>query len=168
MWLCRVTQVRFARFWERLCPILGADLEAASSAASRNCLTGHGVKGSGAGCVLPSKGRSFAQRSQCLSDIRSQTAPRRYSPDRSGTARASSATRCSFVAVVSRIDSRHDHRQAPGPFRRRPATVANLDSPMDRHSVFPGKLLAGLAGEHGGDVRRARIGPGQQATSDGW
>ena len=69
MWSCRLTQVRFARFWERQCPILGADLEAAPGAASRNCLTGRGVKGPGAGCALPSEGRSFAQRSRCLSDI---------------------------------------------------------------------------------------------------
>ena len=69
MWSCRLTLVRFARFWERQCPILGADLEDAPSEASRNCLTGRGVKGSGAGCPLPSEGRSFAQRSQCLSDI---------------------------------------------------------------------------------------------------
>jgi len=68
MWSCRLTLVRFARFWERQCPILGADLEAAP-AASRNCLTGHGVKDSGAGCPLPSEGRSFAQRSRRLSDI---------------------------------------------------------------------------------------------------
>ncbi len=69
MWSCRLTLVRFARFWERQCPILGADLEAAPSAAGRNCLTGRGVKDSGAGCALPSGGRSFAQRSRCLSDI---------------------------------------------------------------------------------------------------
>jgi hypothetical protein len=55
MWSCRLTLVRFARFWERQCPNLGADLEAAPpSAASRNCLTERGVKGSGAACVLPS------------------------------------------------------------------------------------------------------------------
>jgi hypothetical protein len=56
MWSCRLTIVRFVRFWERQYPILGADLEAAPSPASRNCLTGRGMKGSGAGCVLRASG----------------------------------------------------------------------------------------------------------------
>ena len=65
----RFAWVRFAGLWERQCPILGADLEAAPSPANRNCLTGRGVKDSGAGCVFPPEGRSFAQHSRCLSDI---------------------------------------------------------------------------------------------------
>ena len=68
MWSCRLMLVRFVRFWERQCPILGADLETAQRGRPE-LLDGHGVKDSGAGCALPSEGRSFAQRSRCLSDI---------------------------------------------------------------------------------------------------
>ena len=71
MWSCRLTLVRFVRFWERRCPILGADLEATPSVPGRNCLTltGRRAKDSGTVCACSSEPRIFQT-----------TAPERYDP----------------------------------------------------------------------------------------
>jgi hypothetical protein len=63
--------VRFVRFWERRCPILGADLEATPSVPGRNCLTltGRRAKDSGTVCACSSEPRIFQT-----------TAPERYDP----------------------------------------------------------------------------------------
>jgi hypothetical protein len=70
--------VRFVRFWERRCPILGADLEATPSAPGRNCLTltGRRAKDSGTVCACSSEPRIFPKQRRLSDTTPSWTARR--------------------------------------------------------------------------------------------